>query len=176
MKKRIVGFALFFITIFTSLHAQQTINQEKSVIDFQITGGGIFKVKGTFTGMQGDFNLNSNALENANFDICVDAASINTKNKKRDDHLRSSDFLDIEKFKNICFVSSAVTKTENGFKTIGNLTIHGVTKIVEIPFTFTNNTFVGHLTVNRFDYNIGDDFSTIRVGKEATVTITCIIN
>lgn len=175
MKKPILLFALYFITSFTIIQAQQNIHQEKSVIEFHITGGGIFKVKGTFTGMQGDFHLDTSDLKNANFNICVDASSINTKNQKRDDHLRSADFLDTKTHKNICFVSSAVTKTENGFKTIGNMTIHGVTQFVEIPFTFTNNTFIGDLVINRFDYNIGEDFSTIRVGKEARVTITCVV-
>ncbi|WP_452226792.1 YceI family protein [Lacinutrix cladophorae] len=168
--------AVFFLTNYATIQAQQTINQEKSEINFHITGGGIFKVKGTFTGIQGDFILNTSALENSSFNICVDATTINTKNKKRDAHLRNSDFFDVEKYPEICFISSAVTKTKNGYNTIGNLTIHGVTKEVEIPFTFSKNTFDGNLIINRFDYNLGEEFGTMRVGTEATVHITCKIN
>ncbi|MBQ0788688.1 MAG: YceI family protein [Oceanihabitans sp.] len=168
--------ALLFICSTSTSKAQQTINKEKSKINFHITGGGIFKVKGTFTGMQGDFNLDTSDLQNANFSICVDAATVNTKNNKRDTHLRTPDFFDVEKYPNICFESSTVTKTSNGYKTTGNLTIHGVTKEIEIPFTFSNNTFVGDLVINRFTYNIGTDFGTMRVGTEATVTITCVLN
>lgn len=153
--------------------AQQHIAQQKSSVQFNITGGGIFKVKGTFTGMQGNFNFNPNQLESSSFNICIDAASINTKNKKRDAHLRNPDFFEVDKYPNICFVSEQVITKENYYVAIGKLSLHGVTQMVKIPFTFTNNTFNGHLTINRFDYNLGADFSTLRVGKEAKVTITC---
>lgn len=168
--------ALLFICSTSTSRAQQTINKEKSKINFHITGGGIFKVKGTFTGMQGDFHLDTADLQSANFDICVDAATINTKNKKRDTHLRTSDFFDVEKYPKICFESSSITKTSSGYQTTGKLTIHGVTKDVEIPFTFSENTFTGNLVINRFDYKIGEEFGTMRVGTEATVTITCVLN
>lgn len=176
MKKITLLLAIFFLASLPSIQAQQTINQERSKINFHITGGGIFKVKGTFTGMQGDFTLDTSSLENAKFNICVDAATINTKNKKRDAHLRNPDFFEVEKHPNICFISSTVTKTTNGFITKGKLTIHGVTKEVEIPFTFSKNTFVGDLVINRFDYDLGKEFGTMRVGTEATVTIVCVVN
>ncbi|QRM89417.1 polyisoprenoid-binding protein [Lacinutrix sp. WUR7] len=176
MKNIIFLFASLFICSTSTIKAQQTINKEASKIDFHITGGGIFKVKGTFTGMQGDFNLDSSMPENANFDICIDAATIYTKNKKRDTHLRTSDFFDVEKYPNICFQSTVVTKSSDGYITTGNLTIHGVTKEVDIPFTFSGDTFTGELVINRFDYEIGETFGTMRVGTEATVTITCVVN
>lgn len=176
MKKITCLLAIFFLTSYSTLRAQQIINQEKSKINFHITGGGIFKVKGTFTGMQGDFNLNTASLETASFNICIDAATINTKNKKRDSHLRDPDFFEVEKYPNICFISSEVRKTTSGYITKGKLTIHGVTKEVEIPFTYSKNTFNGDLKINRFDYNLGEDFGTMRVGTEATITITCVIH
>lgn len=176
MKKLTFTLALFFITSLTYLQAQQLINQEKSKINFHITGGGIFKVKGTFTGMQGDFNLETSALENANFNICVDAATINTKNKKRDIHLRNPDFFEVKKYPNICFESSSITKSTSGYITKGKLSIHGVTKEVAIPFTFTKNTFTGDLVINRLDYDLGKEYGSLRVGKEATITITCVVD
>ena len=56
------------------------------------------------------------------------------------------------------------------------MTIHGVTKTVTIPFTFKNNTFEGELEINRFDYKIGEDYGTFRVGETAEVTIICKVN
>jgi len=173
MKKLTLILTICFVASFINLQAQ-TINTDKSKVKFHITGGGIFKVKGTFTGMAGDFNLNTDALENSNFNICIDAATINTKNKKRDAHLRDPDFFDVEKYPTVCFESNAVKKTGAGFTTSGRLTIHGVTKEVDIPFTFENNTFTGELVVNRFDYDLGKDFGTMRVGTEATITIICV--
>lgn len=176
MKKLSFTFALVFITGLATLQAQQTINQEKSKIDFHITSFGLFKVEGTFTSMKGDFNLDLAAPETGNFNICVDASTVNTGNEKRDTHLRNPDFFEVEKYPTICFVSSSVTPSSDGYIAKGNLTMHGVTKEVEIPFTFSENTFVGELTINRFDYDIGKEFGTARVGEEAIVTITCIVN
>lgn len=175
MRKLSFTLALLSITSLASLQAQQTINRKKSKIDFKITGGGIFNVKGTITGMKGSFTLNPVALASANFNICVDAATVKTGNDKRDTHLHTPDFFDVKKYPNICFVSSSVTKTPNGYSTKGKLTLHGVTKEIEIPFTFSNNTFVGNITINRFDYDLGKDYGTFRVGTEATVTITCVV-
>lgn len=168
---------LFLITLTqTMVSAQQTIDTKKSVVDFKITGGGLFNVKGTFTGMQGDFNFDKDQLDNSNFNICVDAASVDTGNQKRDNHLRTEDFFSVEQYPKICFKSTSVDTQNNAYVTTGELTIHGVTKTVSIPFTFKNNTFVGSLEINRFDYNIGEDFGTFRVGETATVTITCKVN
>ncbi len=174
MKYLLVSLFLVLI-VFTPAQAQ-TIDAQASKVNFHITGGGLFKVKGTFTGMKGDFNFNADALSTSSFDICIDAATVNTKNKKRDAHLREPDFFDVEKYPNICFVSSSVSKTTDGYITKGELTMHGVTKTVEIPFTFKNNTFTGNLEIKRLDYNIGEDYGSIRVGKEATLVIICKVN
>ncbi|MGB1307738.1 MAG: YceI family protein [Oceanihabitans sp.] len=176
MNKLAFIITLFFVCSVLNTQAQQTINSKKSFVKFNITGGGFFKVKGTFTGMQGTFNLDTNSLEESNFNICIAATTINTKNKKRDAHLRDPDFFNVEKYPEICFTSSTITKTANSYITKGELTLHGVTKTVEIPFTFTNNTFKGNLIINRFDYKLGEDFGTFRVGKEAKITIECVVN
>ncbi|WP_250432953.1 YceI family protein [Hanstruepera flava] len=162
-----------FITAVTSFVNAQTINADKSEVKFKINGGGIFTVKGTFTGMQGDFNFNTSDVSGSSFDICIDATTINTKNNKRDEDLRSADFFDVEKYETICYKSNTVTKTNDGYQTTGEMTIHGVTKTVTIPFTFKNNTFEGELEINRLDYNIGEDYGTFRVGETAEVTIIC---
>lgn len=167
---------IVFISVTASHVNAQTINYDKSEVKFKITGGGIFTVKGTFTGMKGEFNFNESDIANSSFDICIDASTLNTKNKKRDDHLHSADFFEVEKYTTICFKSNSVSKTNDGYKTTGNLTIHGVTKTVDIPFTFSNSTFEGELEINRFDYKIGEDYGTMRVGETADVTIICKVN
>ena len=175
MKKSALLLAFYFVAGLAYIQAQ-TINTEQSEVKFHITGGGIFKVKGAFSGMSGDFNLNTKDLQNASFNICIDAASIDTKNKKRDVHLRDPDFFAVDTYPTICFVSNAVNRTDTGYSTTGNLTIHGVTKEVTIPFTFKNKTFTGDIVVNRFDYDLGKDYGTMRVGTEATITIICVVN
>ncbi|PNQ75412.1 protein yceI precursor [Hanstruepera neustonica] len=162
-----------FLLATTYVSQAQTIDSNKSVVDFKISGGGIFTVKGTFTGMQGKFDFNESDVSSSKFDICIESKTLNTKNEKRDTHLHSADFFDVDKYPTICFKSASVSKTSDGYQTTGDMTIHGVTKTVTIPFTFKNNTFKGALEINRFDYNIGEDFGTFRVGETAEVTITC---
>ncbi|MFC5196490.1 YceI family protein [Bizionia hallyeonensis] len=164
---------LLFVLAANYLMHAQTINTNASVVEFKISAGAIFNVDGTFTGMQGNFNFDESDINNANFDICIDAKTINTDNNKRDTHLRSADFFEVDTYPTICYKSTSVIKTDSGYATTGALTIHGVTKQVTIPFTFINNTFKGALEINRFDYNIGEDFGTFRVGTTASVQITC---
>ena len=126
--------------------------------------------------MKGVFKFDPNAIEKAKFNICIEASTVHTGNEKRDAHLRDPDFFEVEKYPEICFTSSTVIKTEKGYLTKGKLTIHGVTKEVEIPFTFENNTFVGTISIERLDYKLGEDFGSLKVGKTATVIITCVVN
>lgn len=167
---------IVFISATTSFVNAQTINTDKSEVKFKINGGGIFTVKGTFTGMKGDFNFNKSDVSSSSFDICIDATTINTKNNKRDEDLRSADFFDVDKYNTICYKSSSVSQTTNGYQTTGELTIRDVTKTVTIPFTFKNNTFEGQIEIIRLNYNIGEDYGTFRVGETAEVTIVCKVN
>lgn len=175
--KHIKNTLLILFICLTAFHVNaQTINTNKSEVKFKITGGGIFTVKGNFTGMKGDFNFSETDVSNSSFNICIDSKTLNTKNEKRDTHLHSADFFDVEKHPTICYTSTSVSKTSDGYKTTGDLTIHGVTKTVEIPFTFKNNKFEGTLEINRFEYKIGEDYGTFRVGETADVTIICKVN
>ena len=167
-------YLFLIVTILSGLLINsQTIDTQKSEVSFQIKGGGIFKVKGTFTGFTGDFSFNENDLENSSFSICIDTKTVDSNNKKRDEHLRKEDFFNVEQYPNICFESIEVLKTSDGYKTRGKLTILGITNEVEIPFSFNNNVFTGNIIVNRFDFNLGKDYGTFKVGKEANVSIKC---
>jgi polyisoprenoid-binding protein YceI len=67
-------------------------------------------------------------------EFTVQAASIDTANNNRDEHLRSKDFFDVEKFPTLTFTSTKVVpKGANALDVTGNLTMHGVTKQVTIP-------------------------------------------
>src|SRR5690606_41757519 len=88
---------------------------------------------------------------------------------------RSDNFFAVETYATICFKSVSVSKTNNGYSTTGELSIHGVTKTVTIPFTFKNNTFIGTIEIPRLEYKIGEDYGSFRVGKTASVTITCVV-
>lgn len=172
--KTYLGILAFFI-ISTSTIIAQNIDKKTSVVNFNVDNLGINNVKGTFKHMSGTFNFDPNELGNSSFDICIKASTINTDNNKRDTHLKTEDFFDVEKYPNICFTSTSISKTKDGYVTKGKLTIHGVTKAVEIPFQFNDKTFTGHFEVNRLDYNVGEGTGTFIVTDTIKIDITCVV-
>lgn len=165
--------SLFILQI--SIYAQ-TIDNDKSVVSFKIGNmGGLNSVKGTFTGFSGKVKFDPNQLDASKIEVCIDASTVNTGNKKRDDHLRSEDFFEVEKYPKICFTSEGITKQSQGYVAKGKLKMHGITKTVEIPLTYENNTLLGSIVLNRFDYKIGEDTGTFMVGTEAKITIKCVL-
>lgn len=88
-------------------------------------------VKGQFTVVRGELSIDEAHPENSWVEAEADVASINTRDEKRDGHLRSPDFFDAEKYPLITFKSTKVESLGgNEYRVTGDLTMHGVTKIV----------------------------------------------
>lgn len=115
---------------------------------------------GFFERWNAEVALDPNALESSSVRMVIDAGSINTRIERRDAHLRSPDFFDVEKHPQITFVSRAITRTSATAGTLtGDLTVRGVTKSVAIPVTMAfyengRGRFRGTFQVNRRDYGI----------------------
>lgn len=96
--------------------------------------------------------------------MSIKVASIDTKDAKRDEHLRSPDFFDVGTHPAITFKSKKIEKTDNGVVAVGDLTMRGVTKEIRIPFEFAGtiddpygNTRLGlsaRTSLNRQDYGV----------------------
>ncbi|MBI4533021.1 MAG: YceI family protein, partial [Candidatus Melainabacteria bacterium] len=72
-------------------------------------------------------------INKATVDATIDISTINTREPKRDDHLRGPDFFDVAKYPSITFKSTKVEQAEMGrFKLTGNLTMHGITKTITL--------------------------------------------
>ena len=123
------------------------------------------KVPGRFTKFNGTFDYDPDMKTTGNFSAEIETASINTDNAKRDDHLRSADFFDAKKHPKITFKSTKVTPVDkNNFKVTGDLTMHGVTKPVDLDFEFLGEVkdpggnlkagFHATSTINRKDWGI----------------------
>ncbi len=165
------------ITIFFALGLQaQSINADESKAAFTATNMRWMEVEGSFTGMKGEVNFDESNIAGSSFNVCVDAASVNTENEKRDDHLRNEDFFYVEKYPTICFRSSSISESGGSYVANGQLEMHGVTKDVTIPFTYSNGTFSGKLSVSRYDYSVGADTGTFMVGENVDIKITAVIN
>lgn len=122
------------------------------------------KVPGRFQRYTANFDYDKDMKATGNFVAEIETASINTDDTKRDDHLRSADFFDATKFSKITFKSTAV-KPKDGqkFVIVGDLTMHGVTKPVELEAEYLGETgFMGNTkagfhisgTVKRKDWGI----------------------
>lgn len=153
----------------------QSINVEESVVKFTIDGMFGVEVQGTFSGMKGDISFDEATIENASFDVSVNAASIFTDHTKRDNHLKNEDFFEVSDFAQIKFKSESVTKTGATYVAKGKMTMHGVTQDVSIPFTYQDKTLKGQIEINRFDYKIGEEIKTRMVAEVAKVEIICVI-
>lgn len=122
-------------------------------------------VRGDFTKVSGRVNYGGKSVANAEVTAVIDAASINTNEQQRDQHIRSQEFLDVNKYPNMTFKSKKIEVDTNGFKILGDLTVHGVTKPVILsaeplpppikdPFGFLRTGTEARTTINRKDFNI----------------------
>lgn len=168
-------FILSLTLLFSPLvHGQRVIDSNASQVSFEISNMRFNTVEGAFSGMEGQIKFDPTDLASSEMNVCIDASSVDTDNKKRDEHLRKEDFFDVAKFPTICFVSNQITKGSSGFIASGSLTMHGITKTVKIPFTFSNNTFEGELSLNRTDYKVGGNGGFL-VGKTVEMKIICVV-
>lgn len=172
----ILKFLSIIIMAFLPFHGHtQQIDSEASEISFRIGNMRINTVSGTFAGMQGVIKFDPQDLTASSFSVCIDAASVNTGNNRRDKHLREEEYFDVERFPEICYVSDIISPADNGFVTRGKLTIKGVTRIVTIPFVKDGNTLRGTLSLNRLDYNVGEGVSTFLVSNPVELEIIYFI-
>jgi polyisoprenoid-binding protein YceI len=107
------------------------IDPAHSVAEFKVRHMMITNVKGQFSGIQGSLTLDEADITKSRIETSIDATSINTREPQRDAHLKSGDFLDVEKFPTLSFKSSHVTRSGVvELEVTGDLTIHGVTRTV----------------------------------------------
>lgn len=179
--------ALSALAFSTGAFASDTykIDADHSLVAFKVRHL-VTKVQGKFTGFDGEIKLDAKTLKDLSADASIDASTINTDNKKRDDHLRSPDFFDVKKFPKLTFKSKKATDLGNGkFKLEGDLTLHGVTKPVTLDGEYTGtakdpwgNTRAGltaQTKINRKDYGIvwnkALDAGGMMLGDEIDVSI-----
>ena len=146
-----------------------------SVIGFEIKNFG-FNTKGTFGGLDGTINWNPKDPEKAVFDVSIGAATINTDNDLRDEHLRKDSYFDTEKYPRIRMVSTGISGPDkSGHYTFnGKLTIKGTTRDLEFPFIATpmvdDYIFKGEFSIDRKDFDVGGS-STIANSLKVSLTV-----
>ena len=149
----------------TDLTGTWTLDPAHTRIGFVARHAMVTKVRGSFNEFEGTAVLDGANPASSHAEVTIKAASIDTRNAQRDEHLRSNDFLAMQEHPEITFISTGVRQVgETTFELTGDLTIRGVTKSVTIPFTFEGAAtdpfgnlragFEGSVAINRKDWGV----------------------
>jgi polyisoprenoid-binding protein YceI len=155
---------VFLLLFATSLLAQTmwTIDKVHSKIGFSVSHMVVSETEGVFKDYTATVISKSNDFNGAEVNFTAKVASIDTDNEKRDNHLRSSDFFDAEKYPDITFKGNLV-KVGNQYKLRGDFTMKGVTRKVEFDVVYGGTIDTGrgvkagfkvNGTINRQDYGV----------------------
>jgi len=162
MKRLIVLLPILFLVAAQDFN----IDVAHSSVGFVVSHMVVSRVPGDFKTFEGKIKgFDGTNLESGAVELSIDAASIDTRDEKRNEHLKSPDFFDVAKFPKITFKSKKVIKGEgNAFKLIGDLTIREVTKEITLectyngkvddPWGFTRVGFTATGRINRQDYGV----------------------
>jgi polyisoprenoid-binding protein YceI len=107
-------------------------------VDFWVRHLMLATIHGRFTTWRGALLFDEQAPENSRLEVEIDAASIDTKEPRRDAHLRSADFFDVEKYPKLVFRSTKVERAGDHFKVTGGLTMRGVTRLVTLDVEYAD--------------------------------------
>jgi polyisoprenoid-binding protein YceI len=114
------------------------IDSTHSAAHFSVRHLMVSNVRGEFTKLSGTLAYDASNPANSSLEARVEVASISTRDAQRDAHLKSPDFLDAEKFPELTFRSTEVTRDGDAWRLKGDLTIHGVTR--EVTFSVDGPT------------------------------------
>ena len=139
-----------------------TIDSTHTSIGFTVRHMVVAKVRGRFTSFEGSIALTDGRVPGA--EVKIDAASIDTQVAARDEHLRSADFFDVANHPAITFRASSIEQKGERVRLSGDLTLHGVTRPVEIegefygkmvdPFGTERIAFSARTRLDRKDYGL----------------------
>lgn len=171
MKRSIFTAAVFIaLTAFTIAGKTWKNDPAHSQLVFTVAHMGISDVSGTFNDFQATISTAKADLSDASIVMTTKVASIDTRVEQRDTHLKSADFLDADKYPEISFKSTGIKPAgKNRYKLSGNLTLHGVTRLVTLDLLYrgmaqnpvNNKQSAGYKvtgTISRKAFKVGDKF------------------
>jgi polyisoprenoid-binding protein YceI len=162
------------------------IDPAHSSVHFSVRHLMVSNVRGEFTKLTGTVQFDPEKPESSTVEASIDAASIGTRDAQRDAHLKSADFLDVEKFPTMTFRSKKIAIESGGGKVTGDLTIHGVTREItldvegpteEIKDPWGKQRFGASATakLNRKDFgltwNAALETGGVMIGEEVKITV-----
>lgn len=165
----------------SAIAADYQVDAGHSAVNFKLSYANVSTFWGRFNKFDGRFSFDAADLSKAKVEIGIEADSVFTADKKRDDHLRSPDFFSAKQFPKITFTSTSVKAGSKAgtFVASGNLTLRGVTKPVTVELVKTGEGKDGYgkerigfeatFTINRLDFGV--NFAPDGLGKDVTVVV-----
>lgn len=160
----LLGLAIATLATASWSQVEYTIDTAHSGIEFSVRHLSVSNVKGRFTKFSGSIWYNPSDVTQSSATVVIDAASIDTAEPKRDEHLRSAEFFDVAKFPEIRFRTTQIIPQGDKYVVKGFLVMHGITKEIEIEAHLTGVVkdpwgnerlgVEGRTTINRQDFGI----------------------
>jgi polyisoprenoid-binding protein YceI len=131
-------------------------------------------VHGNFSGLKANIQFSEKDPSASSISASIDANTISTGIGKRNKDLKKEKWLQTDKYPRISFRSRKIEQAANGgYKALGDLTLKGITRSIELPFTFTpsgdSGVFKGQFVIHRSDFHVGKDGGS--VGNDITITL-----
>ena len=186
MKKSGIIIATMIAGAEVSAQTKWNIDPSHSMVRFSVTHLMVSETNGQFKLFDGKITTSKEDFTDANIEFSIDVNSINTDDEKRDGHLKSADFFDVNNYPKMIFKSKSFKKTEGkNYKLSGDLTIKNVTKSMEFDVVYNGtandpwgNTKAGFKlngNINRMDFglkwNVAIESGGVLVSE--TVKISC---
>lgn len=182
MKKILLLLVATGLSLATYAQTKWTVDPMHSFVNFAVKHSGISFVDGSFKKFNGEIVAAKADLTDAKINFTVDVASVSTSVEMRDNHLKTDDFFNAEKYPQMTFESTSFKKVKgNNYVLAGKLTIRDVTKDVKFAVVYGgtvkdqqgNNKagFLATTKVNRLDYNIKFDPTAMGIAKDVNITL-----
>lgn len=140
------------------LSGTYAIDASHSRIGFVARHAMVTKVRGSFNDFEGTAHIDGTDPSKSSVQVRIQAASVDTRNADRDNHLRANDFFDMANYPELTFASTAVEVVgEDAYRVTGDLTIKAVTKSVVVDFDYTGS--------------VVDPYNNLRIGLEGSVVV-----
>ncbi len=182
MKKMMILLSATVLTFFAfTTVSNWNVDNAHSKLSFAITHLGISDVTGLFKNFDVKVITSKDDFSDAVFEMTADVASIDTEVEMRDNHLKSADFFDVEKFPKMSFKSTSIKPAgKDKYKLTGNLTLHGVTKPVTMDLWYRGTVenpmskkptsgFQVTGSIKRSDFGVGEKFPAPMLSDEVLI-------
>lgn len=182
MKKiTIILLAFVVFTAFTNAISTWQNDDPHSQLGFTVTHLGIADISGTFNDFDVTVKSSKPDFSDAAFELTAKTISIDTRVEARNNHLKSADFFNVEKYPSLTFKSTSLKKSgKNQYRITGDLTLHGVTKPVTMNLLYKGTVenpmskkqtagFQITGTIKRSDFNVGPGFPAPMISDEVQI-------